>query len=476
MTISFSRFQRASLAARVTVLVGLTFLTCVLMLGVIVQNAIDRHFLEQDADELNVVATSVLRAVRGDDPLAPGADIQERLEHAVVGHHGVYYAVYDDLGRAIFSTPGPTLSYLMKAVDPADQIRMSDLYLWSEGEATYRGTVIAMPGGGNTTFSGYRIAVASSMDFHLTFIDELRRTLWLMLGCASALILLAAWYAVRFAHKPLHKISEEISTITTERLNSRLTPETVPVDLVELVTSFNNLIGRMEESFQRLANFSADIAHELRTPITNLTTQVQVALNKERDAAEYREMMYSNLEEYERMARMINDMLWLAQSDNGTLRPTFAAIDIRTELLELIDYLGAWAEEREIALSLEGTCPPIRGDRAMLRRALTNLLTNAVHHADAGTTIKTQLASDERFVLISIENVGDEIPADHLPKIFDRFHRVDASRQSTGSGGRAGLGLAIVRSIIHIHGGTISVTSQDRRTAFQIQLPIASRE
>tara|TARA_R110001599_G_C12277316_1_gene663103 strand:+ start:26918 stop:28360 length:1443 start_codon:yes stop_codon:yes gene_type:complete len=474
MKISFSGLQRISLAARVTVLVGITFLTCVLMLGIIVQSSIDRHFLEQDAGELKVVAAAVLRAARGDNPFSPGADIQQRLEYAVSGHHGVYYAVYDDLGRTVFSTPGPTLSYLTDTVDPANQIHITELYQWSEGETTYRGTVIAMEGGDNTTFSGYKIAVASSMDFHLEFIEDFRRKLWLMLGCTSALILLTAWYAVHFAHNPLHQISKEISTITTEKLNLRLKPENVPVDLVELVTSFNSLIGRMEESFQRLANFSADIAHELRTPITNLTTQVQVGLNKERDPAEYREMMYSNLEEYERMARMINDMLWLAQSDNGTLRPTFQAVDARTELLELIDYLSAWTEERGTTLSVEGACPPLKGDRVMLRRALTNLLTNAVHHADTGTTIQIHLAADERFVLISIENLGDEIPADHLPKIFNRFHRVDASRQSAGSGGRTGLGLAIVRSIIDIHGGTINVTSQDRRTVFQIQLPLDS--
>ena len=474
MKISFAWLQRASLAARVTILVGLTFLCCVLMLGVIVQNSIDRHFLEQDADELNVVAASVLRAVRGEDPISPGADVQERLEHAVSGHHGVYYAVYDDLGRTVFSTPGPALSYLKEAVDPVRHTRITELHQWSEEDATYRGTVIAMPGGENTNFPEYTIAVASSMDFHLIFIHEFRQKLWLMLGCASTLILLTAWYAVRFAHKPLHKISEEVSTITTERLNLRLKPENVPIDLVELVTSFNNLIGRMEESFQRLANFSADIAHELRTPITNLTTQVQVALNKNRDAAEYREMLYSNLEEYERMARMINDMLWLAQSDNGTLRPAIDAINVEAELLELIDYLSAWAEERGTTLSVEGACPPIKGDRAMLRRALTNLLTNAVHHADTGTTIQIHLAADDRFALIAIENLGDDIPADHLPKLFDRFHRVDASRHSAGSGGRAGLGLAIVRSIIDIHSGKISVTSQARRTVFQIKLPISS--
>lgn len=446
------------------------------MLGVVVQESINNHFLEQDAGELNVVAASVQRAVRGGTRASPGDGLQGRLEHAVAGHHGVYYAVYNDTGHAIFSTPGPTMSNLLETVDPVEQVNMLKLHQWTEGNETYRGTVLRMLDADGVIVPGYRIAVASNMDFHLRFMENFQTKLWSMLICASLVILLSAWLAVKFAHRPLHKISEEMSTITTEKLNLRLPPETVPVDLVELVMSFNKLIGRMEESFQKLANFSADIAHELRTPITNLTTQVQVSLSKERDAVEYREILYSNLEEYERMARMINDMLWLAQSENGTLRPSFEDIDARAELLELFDYLSAWAEERDITLTLEGKCPPMRGDRAMLRRALTNLLTNAVRHADPGTRIQTHLATDMNFVLMSIENLGDEIPADHLPKIFDRFHRVDASRQSSSSGGRegsAGLGLAIVSSIIDIHGGAISVTSQDRRTVFQLRLPVA---
>jgi two-component system heavy metal sensor histidine kinase CusS len=472
--INFSSLQRLSLAARVTSLVGLTFLSCVVMLGVVVQNSINNHFLEQDAGELNVVATSVQRAVGSSARISPDDALQDRLEHAVAGHHGVYYAVYSDTGHAIFATPGPTMSNLLESVDPVEQVSMSELHQWTEGNETYRGAVLMLDPD-DEFLAGYRIAVASNMDFHLRFMENFQTTLWSMLICASLVILLSAWFAVKFAHKPLHKISEEMSTITTEKLSLRLPPEAVPIDLVELVMSFNKLIGRMEESFQKLANFSADIAHELRTPITNLTTQVQVSLSKGRDAAEYREILYSNLEEYERMARMINDMLWLAQSDNGTLRPSFEDIDARAELLELFDYLSAWAEERDITLTVEGKSPPLRGDRAMLRRALTNLLTNAVRHADSGTSIQTRLATDKHFVLISIENLGEEIPAEHLPKIFDRFHRVDASRQSAGSGGRegsAGLGLAIVSSIIDIHGGAISVTSHDRRTVFHIRLPL----
>ena len=449
------------------------------MLGVVVQNSINNHFLEQDAGELNVVAASVQKALRGSARSLPGDSLQDRLEHAVAGHHGVYYAVYNDTGHAIFSTPGPTMTNLVETVDPLPEVNISELHQWTEGDSTYRGTVLKILNAEDEFFTGYRVAVASNMDFHLRFMENFQLKLWSMLICASLIILLSAWLAVKFAHKPLHKISEEISKITTERLNLRLPPKTVPVDLVELVLSFNKLIGRMEESFLKLANFSADIAHELRTPITNLTTQVQVSLSKERDAAEYREILYSNLEEYERMARMINDMLWLAQSDNGTLRPSFETIDARAELLELFDYLSAWAEERDVTMTVEGKCPPVRGDRAMLRRALTNLLTNAVRHADPGTSIQTHLGTDKQAVLISIENFGDEIPAQHLPKIFDRFHRVDASRQSTSSGGRegsAGLGLAIVSSIIKIHGGEISVTSQDRRTMFQVRLPPISDE
>jgi two-component system heavy metal sensor histidine kinase CusS len=149
----------------------------------------------------------------------------------------------------------------------------------------------------------------------------------------------------------------------------RLDFRSMPLELRYLASAFNQMIARLEDSFTRLSHFSADIAHELRTPLTNLITQTQVALGRARTLDEYRELLYSNLEEQERLAKMVNDMLWLAKSDHGLLKPVQVTLDLATEVRELFDFFGALAEEKHITLSLEGQAPGVMGDRAMLRRA-----------------------------------------------------------------------------------------------------------
>jgi two-component system heavy metal sensor histidine kinase CusS len=160
-------------------------------------------------------------------------------------------------------------------------------------------------------------------------------------------------------------------------------------------------------------------------------------------------------------------MLFLAQADNGQHKLNATDIDLTREVNTLFEYYEAWAEERSVALTLEGDAT-VPGDRLMLRRAVSNLLSNAVRHTPAGGTVRVKLsASDKGGIQIAVENPGAEIPAEHLSRLFDRFYRVDPSRQEGGTG----LGLAIVKSIVDAHGGKISVTSSADLTIFQINLP-----
>jgi len=169
------------------------------------------------------------------------------------------------------------------------------------------------------------------------------------------------------------------------------------------------------------------------------------------------------------MTKMITDMLFLAQADRGLLKPENTEVNIAAEMLGLFEYFEAWADERKVALKLQGDAPPVRGDRLMLRRALSNLPSNAIRYTPPGDAVKATLSSDTDALLIRIENVGAEIPPELLPKLFDRFFRVDPSRQRKGDG--AGLGLAIVKSIVDAHGGTVSAHSAEGKTWFQIRLP-----
>ena len=261
--------------------------------------------------------------------------------------------------------------------------------------------------------------------------------------------------------------------VQVDRLYMRLEQNTVPLELKGLVEEFNHMIGRLEDSFVRLSHFSADIAHELRTPLTNLITQTQVGLGKSRSLEEYRELLYSNLEEQERLTRMVNDMLWLAKRENGLLKPAWEPLDLACEVRELFDFFAVLAEESHIELVLAGIAPTILGDRTMLRRALSNLLSNALRHTPKGASILIRLdSSDEDRVLLSVQNPGPEIPDEHLPSIFNRFYRIDPSRQRQSEG--AGLGLAITKSIVEAHEGNIEVISNLGITRFTISLPRAA--
>jgi two-component system heavy metal sensor histidine kinase CusS len=245
-------------------------------------------------------------------------------------------------------------------------------------------------------------------------------------------------------------------------------PESVPRELGDLAASFNEMAGRVDASFRHLTNFNADIAHELRTPITNLMTQTQVSLSRARTVDEYREVLYSNMEEYERMAQMVGDMLFLAQQDNRSSERETTAVDLAAEVRSLLDYYGGWAEERGVRLAIQGQASVI-GDRLLLQRALGNLLSNAIRHTPAGGTVSVTLDAGEDAVTILVDNPGTPIPADALHRIFDRFFRADPSRQRNGEG--AGLGLAIVKSIVDVHRGSVEVESDERSTRFRIRLP-----
>ncbi|MDF1638266.1 heavy metal sensor histidine kinase [Alcanivorax jadensis] len=456
--------QPLSLAARVMVFVGLAIGLSLFLIGNLVLSAVERHFAEQDAVELAVMTEAVVEALQSG---ANGSARQtDALANAISGHHGVFFQVRDEQGDAIYSMPGADLSQASDTLFPASEINAGNVQTWQEGDKTFRGVISESEVGGRS----YSITTAIDMGFHLEFLQSFHRTLWLIMSLAGAITLLAAWYGIHQAHAPLRDLSDRIGDIQADRLHVRLDPASVPSELQGLVTSFNHMIGRLEDSFTRLSHFSADIAHELRTPLTNLITQTQVGLGKARASEEYRELLYSNLEEQERLAKMVNDMLWLAKSDHGLLKPVQTPLDLAREVHALFDFFEALAEEKRISLTLEGQAPTILGDRAMLRQAISNLLSNAIRYTPSGQTVLVRLVRlSDRRVSLSVLNPGPEIPSEHLPNIFDRFYRADPSRTRQSEG--AGLGLAIVRSIVEVHGGQAEAASSPTRTTFTLYFP-----
>jgi len=449
------RRRPVSLALRLTLLFG--GLTAVVFAGFgwLVEDSIQRHFASEDVSELRSILEAVDRVLeRGADPVTDS----HRFDDILVGHHGAsLYIVRLRDGSVRYASHGPDLVFLAKRA-PAEG---SVVRIVEQNAHRYRVLLQRLA----TQQGEQAIVVAVPIDYHQRFLNSFRVTLWSLIASGIVLVSLMGWFAVRQGLVPLRDIVQRIRRISADELDLRLAPEQLPGELQDLAVSFNEMLDRVESAFERLSNVSADIAHELRTPITNMMTQTQVALSQDRTVEEYRETLYSNIEEFENMAQMINDMLFLAKADSRRSLSR-EKVDLAEAIRDLFDYYELLAEERDVHLGLEGQAR-VRADRAMLRRAIGNLLSNAIRHTPPGESVRVRLTREGERVRIGVENPGPAIPAEHLSHLFERFYRVDPARH----GGGTGLGLAIVKSIVEAHGGRVTVESADGLTRFVIDLP-----
>jgi two-component system heavy metal sensor histidine kinase CusS len=282
---------------------------------------------------------------------------------------------------------------------------------------------------------------------------------------ASALL---AFGVVRRGLAPLAHLAGRAEQVTAERLGARLSLQDAPREVHGLADSINRMLERLEESFRALEQFSADIAHELRTPLNNLLLQTQVTLSRPRSEADYREALHSNLEELERLQRMVLDMLFLARADQGMIEPAREAIDLRPEVESVSDYFEAAAAERSQAITVRGDAR-LEADRSLLRRALNNLLSNAVRYSPSGCAIEVAIEGDGAECTVTVSNPAPAIPEEELRRLFTRFARRDDSRGRSLEG--AGLGLAIVESIMKLQGGTVSARQEGGLLRFVLAFP-----
>ncbi len=442
-----------------------------LVVGYLTGTLVEAHFEEQDLTELSgklELVRHTLAKVRAPSDMAV---VPQRLPDALVGHHGLSVAVVGWDGKLLFKSTGAVFpAALLDARPPEDSSRRAGPMVWEQDGQPYRGIAAAAA----TGIAGQppaTVVVALNIEHHRIFMEAFQKSLWLAIAASIALTAILGWIAARRGLAPVRALARLTHGISASRLGQRLPPESVPTELVDLALAFNDMLARLEGSFRRLSDFSSDLAHELRTPISNLMTQTQVAISKARSADQYREVLYSNLEEYERLARMIADMLFLAKADNGLIVPSSEMVDLAAEARELFGFYEAFAEERGVSLVLAGggTVP---GDKLMIRRALSNLLSNAMRHTPRDGAVKVLIDQDESGeTRLAVENPGEDIQAEHLHRLFDRFYRVDPSRQKASEG--AGLGLAITKSIVEAHRGTIQASSSNGSTRFAITFPAA---
>jgi two-component system, OmpR family, heavy metal sensor histidine kinase CusS len=460
------RALRTSITARLTVLFTLSVVLLLAMHGAYHYRSLAMQLEGRQAatlaEKLTAVRARLMHHEAADLLAGPAPDVMEVL----TGHTDLFLAVRDDRGKILAEShpsgerPAPPGITGDNAADRT----------WREGASNYRTMVVATALGASHAPATVELTVDTTRDTQIlrAFVREvsLGMLVGVLVACAMAFLI------ARQGLGALNRFASLANDITVSRLNQRLDLNLAPLELRALAAAYNGMLARLETSFSRLVDFSADLAHELRTPIHNLLGQTQVALSRLRSPDEYRQVLESNVEEYERLSRMIRDMLFLAQADNAELRLVRQPVELADLARKVASLFEAAAEERSLQIAVQGA-GVAAVDRIMIERALGNLLSNALCHARPHSTIQITIAPSVNDVSIVIANQGTYIRPDVASRLFDRFYRGDSARQGEG----AGLGLAIVKSIIELHGGSVSVASEPAgETRFTLRIPAMAIE
>ncbi len=307
------------------------------------------------------------------------------------------------------------------------------------------------------------LQVALDISHENDLVATYRRTLAVVFFCGVVFSVLSGFVVARKGTQPIEEITLAANSITATSLNKRIEPGKWPKELTALASAFDDMLNRLEESFTRLLRFSADVAHEIRTPINNLRGETEVALSKARSEKEYREVLESNLEELERLSRMIEGLLFVARTERKDIILEKKVFDPYTEIAPVMEYYNTMAEEQGITIEKNFQEKAlIRADPLLFRRAISNLLSNAFQYTPEGGKISISVEKgDTQTLRVSISDTGCGIALDDLPRVFDRFYKADRSRSQHHGG--AGLGLTIVKSIMDFHRGTVTIQSEPNK-------------
>ena len=427
------------------------------------------------ADKFHVVRT--LLRERPEDWDALREEIE--LESAARRYEQFYIRLLDERGTPLLTTPGMAGQLDLPLLISQIQSRPDRPFSMkgTRGQSFWVASASAEVGSHSTRTDTIEIAIDISQQEAL--LARYRRWFLATLLGSFATFPLIGYQIARHGIRPLEEIATTAQHISSTNLHERISPEGYPFEVASLADTFNKMLDRLEGSFERISRFSADIAHDLRTPVNNIRGEAEVALVRARTVGEYRDVLGSCLEEAVRLSDLISDLLFLARAENPLTHLNRERVNVAELLDGVRDYYEASAEDGGISLITAAVAQPVIAelDRALVQRAVGNLVSNAVAHTPSGgsivlgTTLET--GAEASTVRVEVSDTGVGIPAEALPRVFDRFFRVDSSR-SQGSGG-TGLGLAIVQSIALLHGGSVEILSQvGQGTRVTLRMPASS--
>jgi len=287
------------------------------------------------------------------------------------------------------------------------------------------------------------------------------------MALSTVAVLLLSYSVARLGLAPLARLTRDASKLSPNNRSQRLNTHALPMELEDLAKSFNGALERLDHAYGRLESFNADVAHELRTPVTILIGLTEVALTRDRSIDELRHTLQSNLEEFERVRAIINDMLFLARADQGERATGLVEVSLAAEVNRTLEFLEIPLEEAQVRAVATGDARAFV-NTSLFGRALSNLVMNAIQHCAPGATISVSITREHGRIRIAVANPGELIQPHVKEHLFDRFYRAESSR--TNSRENHGLGLAIVKAVAEMHRGTVSATSEHGINTFSFSV------
>lgn len=454
--------KRVSLTFRLSMMFVCAVVAVLVVAGLTFDAFSRHHFKALDRQAMTEKLESIRQIMDGEAGSAAPSEVVLQLQALLGAHQELSASITTMGGKTFFATSNAVGHPSTSSGDLGN-----DMWEWTAGGHVYRGMKAQV----HLANEAEPMTAWLNLDItrHMHFVETLRW--WLVIGLAISALISAGlgWLVARSGLKPVAQVTQVAASMSAGSLKERIPMDSVPRELELLVTSFNAMLARLEESFARLSNFSADIAHELRTPISSLRTHTEVILTRKRAPEDYEENLYSNLEDLNRLSSIIDGMLFLAKSDNGLVLPAKGKVELRSVVEKLFEYYQLLADDTGLKLQAYGD-GAVYGDVTMLDRVISNLLSNALRYAPPDSTISVKIEPYGRMINLSVVNPGEEIASEHLPRLFDRFYRVDPARRE-GATNNAGLGLAIVKSLVDVHEGKVGCVSIDGHTTFIISLP-----
>lgn len=447
---------QASIVRRLVLALAVAVLAAFAVSDLMFYNTIESELRKRAQATVMGRYTMVEHLVQESLPDETGLALREALEDALLEHGGLRIWVRDAQGRLVFG------NRWLDAPATGRFIRVRD----DRGvELDYYSGRVHYPGG------HMLVAVARDPRPDQSLLSGLawRLTAECLMGALLA-ALLANWI-VRRGLRPVQRLSRQTAAVSLDGSSAGVREEDLPIELQPLARNFNAAVARMREAYRQVEAFNANVAHELRTPIANLSGAMQVALSRPRTADEWRTQVQTSLENVERLSAIVNDMLFLARADAGQVQQRRDRVDVHREAEKVVDYFEAALEDARLTVRIAGTAAA-HADAALLRRAFSNLLANALRHAAAGSEILVSIEKTGTHVRCAVTNVGASIDREHIPRLFDRFFRIEASRSAGGRG--SGLGLSIVRAVARLHDGDVFATSQNGRTTIGLTIAAPS--